>query len=250
MELENITFKRLAIQLPTGAGRVNTIITVDSKRSIIQVKNYDTICLARAIVVGLAVNNKEKFQTIFQNKLTEEELKEIKYRRQNKTQINQGILSDNEKQYLKEGRKIQDVLAQALHRICDISIKPKGNDFQDAKLFEEALDISVHIFNAESRQIYKGIDRLAKVNIFMSDNHYDVISNLPGFTCTNSSHHKAEEKQGKACKSATKCDVSQQTSQCNTYYKFFYGKTCFDNHIKNKKCIEHSYKCEKCDRFC
>jgi len=58
MELENITFKLLAIELPTGAGRVNTIITVDSKRSIIQVKNYDTICLARAIVVGLAVNNK------------------------------------------------------------------------------------------------------------------------------------------------------------------------------------------------
>jgi len=83
----------------------------------------------------------------------------------------------------------------------------------------------------------------------MSDNHYDVISNFSGFTCANSSHHKAKEKQCKACKSATKCDVSQQTSQCSTCYKFFYGKTCFDNHIKNEKCITHSYKCEKCDRF-
>jgi len=217
MELENITFKLLAIELPTGDGRVNTIITVDSKRSLIQVKNYGTICLARAIVVGLAVNSKEKFQTIFQNKLTEEELKEINYRRQNKTQLNQGILSDNEKQYLKEGRKIQDVLAQALHRICDISIKPKGNDFQDAKLFEKSLDISVHIYNAESIQIYKGIDRLAKVNIFMSDNHYDVISNLSGFTCGND-HNKKAELKCKAFKSATKCDVSQQTSQCSTCY--------------------------------
>jgi len=107
MELENITFKLLAIELPTGAGkRVNRIITSDSKRSIIQVTNDDTLCLARAIVVGLAVNNKQKFQTIFQNKLTEEELKEINHRRQNKTQINQGILSENEKQYMKEGRKI------------------------------------------------------------------------------------------------------------------------------------------------
>jgi len=96
------------------------------------VRNYDTICLARAIVLGLAVNNKEKFQTIFKNKLMEEEVKDINYRRQNKTQINQGILSDNEKQYLKEGRKIQDVLAHALHRICYVPIKPKENDFQDA----------------------------------------------------------------------------------------------------------------------
>jgi len=126
MELENITFKLLAIELPTGAGRVNTIITADSKRSIIQVRNYDTICLARAIVVGLAVKNKEKFQTVFQNKLTEE-LKDINYRRQNKTQNNQGILSDNEKTYLVKGLKMQTVLAEALHRLCKISIKPEGS---------------------------------------------------------------------------------------------------------------------------
>jgi len=145
--------------------------------------------------------------------------------------------------------KIQDVLAHVLHRICDRPIKLKGNDFQDAKLFEEALDISVLIYNTESRQIYKGIDRLAKVNIFKSDNHYDVISNLSGFTCADSSHHKADEKQCKACKSAIKCDGSQQTSQCSTCYKFFCGKTCFDDHIKNKKCIEHSFECDRCDRF-
>jgi len=115
----------------------------------------------------LAVNNKDKFQKIFQNKLTEEEVKEINHRRQNKTQINQGILSDNEKTCLVKGLKMRTVLAQALHRMCDISIKSEGNDFQDAKLFEEALDISGHIYNAESRQIYKGIDRPAIVNIFM-----------------------------------------------------------------------------------
>jgi len=64
------------------------------------------------------------------------------------------------------------------------------NYFQDAKLFEEALDISVHIYNAEFRQIYKGIDRPAVVNIFMSDKHYDVISNLSGFICENESNKK------------------------------------------------------------
>jgi len=60
MKMEDITFKLLSVEIPAG-GRVNKIITVDSKRSIIQIRNNDTICLARAIAVGLAVvNNREK----------------------------------------------------------------------------------------------------------------------------------------------------------------------------------------------
>ena len=47
MKLEDMTFKLLNIQIPTGSGkRVNRIITVDSKRSIIQIRNKDTLCLA------------------------------------------------------------------------------------------------------------------------------------------------------------------------------------------------------------
>jgi len=38
-------------------------------------------------------------------------------------------------------------------------------------------------------------------------------------------------------KSPTKCDVFQQTGQC-------------DKFVNNKKCIEHSYRCEKCVRLC
>ena len=53
------------------------IITVDSRRSIIQIRNKDTICLAIAIAVGLAVNNREKLGDVFRNKLTEDKLKQI-----------------------------------------------------------------------------------------------------------------------------------------------------------------------------
>ena len=35
MKPEDITFKLLTIEIPTGKGRINKIITVDSKRSII-----------------------------------------------------------------------------------------------------------------------------------------------------------------------------------------------------------------------
>ena len=97
-------------------------------------------------------------------------MKDINKGRQTKnfTQINNGILSDNEKSYLIDGRKLQTVLARALHRLYKISDKPDGNDFEDAKLFEERLDIEIQIFNLESRQIYKGTDKPVKVYILMS----------------------------------------------------------------------------------
>ena len=52
MNIENITFKLTAIELPHGTGRkVNTIINLDDKRSITQINNKDTICLVRAVII-------------------------------------------------------------------------------------------------------------------------------------------------------------------------------------------------------
>ena len=39
--------------------------------------------------------------------------------------MNEGILPDNEKKYLINVRKMQDVLAKALHRLCKIPIKKR-----------------------------------------------------------------------------------------------------------------------------
>jgi len=250
MNIEDITFKLMSIELPKGEGRrVNAIINVDSKRSIIQVKNYDTICLARAIVVGLAANSIANFQDIFKNNMTEKEMNEINKRRQTKSQINTGILSENEKTYLVDGRMLQTVLAQALHRICNIPIKAEGNDLQDVKLFEDKLNIEIQIYNLEARQIYKRTEMPTKIYLLLSQNHYDVISNMPGFTCKNESHHSSEDKKCKACKESTKCDTTAKTLSCTKCKKHYYGQTCLANHIKNKRCIEHSYMCEKCFRF-
>jgi len=107
MKPEDMTFKLLSIQIPTGSGkRVNRIVTVDSKHSIIQIRNKDTLCLARAIIVGLAVHNREKLQDTFKNNITGNELNEINKTRQSKSKINQCVISDNEKSYLIDGRKV------------------------------------------------------------------------------------------------------------------------------------------------
>jgi len=144
---------------------------------------------------------------------------------------------------------MQDVLAKALHRLCKIPIKETGNDFQDVKHFEERLNIEIQIYNFESRQIYKGKENLIKFYILMSENHFDVISNIAGFTCANEDRSRSENHKCKACKSETKCNVNEPPVSCEMCNKHFYGKTCFGYHIANKICVEHSYKCAKCHRF-
>lgn len=156
MNVEDISFKLLAVEIRSGGRRVNSINTVEGKRSIIRLQNSNTICLARAIVGSLAINNREKLQSIFKNALTPDELKQINKTRQNRSQINEGVISDNEIQYVKKGRELQGILAKILHRLCQIEIKENGNDFQDAKVFAERLDIEIQIYNLESRAIYLG----------------------------------------------------------------------------------------------
>ena len=148
-----------------------------------------------------------------------------------------------------KGEKIQKVLAQALHRLYKIPIKEAGNDLQDLKLFEENLDIEIQIYNLESRQIYKGCENQIKVYILMAESHFDVISNIAAFTCANEDRHKSRDRKCKACKNETKCDTEKPQMSCVKCCKYFYGKSCFSNHIENKKCIEHSYMCKKCHRF-
>ena len=143
INIDNITFKLTAIELPHGTGRkVNNIINLDDKRSITQISNKDTICLVRAVIVALSYHE-DKLQEIFKEKLTATELKDIDYRRQLKTEINEGVVSRNEIKYIQQGgtKKLQTVLSKALHRIYSIFIKDSGNNFTDVKLIEEKLDI-------------------------------------------------------------------------------------------------------------
>jgi hypothetical protein len=91
-------------------------------------------------------------------------LKEINEGRQksNYTKLNEGILSDLDKSYLAVGRKVQKVLAETLHRLCEVAIKDKGNDLQDVKTCEEKLDIEIQIYTSEPRQIYGGAEKHVK----------------------------------------------------------------------------------------
>ena len=77
------------------------------------------------------------------------------------------------------------------------------------------------------RQIYRGKENPIKVYILMSEDHFDVISNINGFTCINDDRNKSEYSKCKACKSKTKCEITQTKISCIKCHRQFNSKTCF-----------------------
>jgi len=168
------------------------------------------LCLVRAILVGLCLSfNQARLQEVFKSKLTDEEIKKLNYRRQaNKTKINEGILSEVEIKYLRQGgnKKLQTILAHSFHRIYSIPIKDTGNDFSDIKSIEEILGIEIQVYSIDTRQIYAGIKRPVKIYFKLSNNHYDVISSLPAFLGSNVRRWESIQKQKcEACKNPIQC---------------------------------------------
>jgi len=73
------------------------------------------------------------------------------------------------KQIILKRRGIQTVLANTLHKLCEVPIKETGSDFEDAKRFEEQMYVQIQIYDLESRQIYVGKENHTKVYILMSE---------------------------------------------------------------------------------
>jgi hypothetical protein len=250
IDITSIIFKLLAIEIPKGSGkRVNKIIDVSNSRCIITVKNDDTTCLVKAIIVGLSVDNIDKLQEIFKGKLNQQEINMINKSRQSKTQINEGIFSKNEIIYLRQNdtRKLLSVLSFAFHRIYKIDIKEHGNDLQDLTYIEDKLDIEVSVYNIDKRIIYNGNTKPIKIYILLNNNHYDVISMIIAF---NSSADKDRDmKKCKACHNKSGCDKSDYNIICEKCNKRFYSPACLGNHINNNKCLDYSYFCINCHRI-
>jgi len=139
----------LKIEVPTGAGfhKSGKIVNKNELRSVIQIRNDDTLCCGKSILVCLAVNFEENVQLLFKNRLNKDEIERINKERRSATNIQNGIISDNEITYLKQVRsKLLTVLAQAFHRLTTIPIREKGNSLSDVNLFAMSLTIQINVY--------------------------------------------------------------------------------------------------------
>ena len=109
-----------SIKIPTGKGRLYlSNDTVSRKRSIVTVKNDDTTCLVRSIVMAMANLHPEKWT---------------------KTQLQDGF---------NKSRKLQEKQALKLHEEAQVEINDYGNDLSDVEVFAKHLGIEINIINAE-----------------------------------------------------------------------------------------------------
>ncbi|VDI62247.1 Hypothetical predicted protein [Mytilus galloprovincialis] len=154
LNLEEVIFEVTVIPNRKGKGKALKILDVTNKRSIIQIKNDDTICLSRAIVTSLA-----------SNKLLKD-------------------FTDSQLKHINEGRPLQKRVAEDLHEQSGVEIKEEGNNLDDLKAFENYLNIRIIVFTSNSTEyiLYNGNEEYnEQIYLYYHDEHFDTITNITGF---------------------------------------------------------------------
>ena len=195
VEYKSVPLNELLVEVqstkvPRGTGRLkidkNNIV---DKKSIICIKNADTICLARAIVTAQANINKSKWT---------------------KSQIKNGFNGS---------RKLQEDEARKLHEKAGVEINDFGNTLEDINTFAKHLGVQINIVDADyfNEIIYtsegESIDGKI-IYLYKNKNHYDVITSMPGFlgkdyychTCKKPYTHRDKHKCPKKCMSCFRYD--------------------------------------------
>lgn len=115
----------------------------------------------------------------------------------------------------------------------------------DVKTFQLALPgYQIHIVSKESFNaiVYQGPEAEKKIYLYHHDNHYDVITTMPGFLnrsyfcqkCQKGYDHKEKHICNEPCYLCHKCheDQSEYWQYCSTCNRHFKNKTCLQLHAK------------------
>ena len=146
------------IKVPKGAGRLRvTCNNLTQKRTVIRIKNSDTMFLAREIVTAMAIQEPEKWS---------------------KSQLHDGI---------KKGRALQTKLAKDLHAESGVDINDWGNDFKDIQKISEHLKVQINVLDAEqfNEIVFSNNNYPKKIYLYKDKDHYDVITSMTAFNNTD-----------------------------------------------------------------
>ena len=261
--LSELEIRVPGVKLPRGSGRVRIDLNnVATKKSIICIKNNDTMCLARAIVTAVANINKTKWT---------------------RSQLKKGF---------NESRKLQEDEARKLHKNAGVEINDHGSTLEDVNTFAKHLGVQINIvdkgyFNEIVHTTEESIVDGNVIYLYKNKNHYDVITTMAGFlgkayycdTCKKSykcrDKHKCPTKCLACFKSDSNCKGPEIT--CNECNRVFHGDKCFKEHVRNrakgkkpdivcdlvKKCLKCSWvvtnlkkhvcghsECSNCKKYC
>ena len=216
------------VSMPSGGkGNKRSEINLEKKRSIVRIQNDDDLCMARALVAAKAK-----------------------------------LDNDHQYKYVADYRKpMQTRLAQELHQNAGVPLGPCG--LEQAKQFQAYLtDYQINIVSKEysNKIIFTGPEKEKKIYLYMHNNHYDVITKMPGFfacnyychTCKKAYNNQEEHRCPNACNCCgfpSECPiVSWQT--CQDCHRLFKSQQCYQQHKQSRgdaqSVCQSLVKCMKC----
>ena len=206
------------VSMPSGGkGRKRTEMNLEKhlekKRSVVRIQNKDDLCMARALVVAKA-------------KVDEDPLYKS--------------IADHRK-------SMQTRMAQELHANADVPLDadvPLGPcGIEEAKRFQAYLsEYQINIASKEYNNniIYSGPDKDKKIYLYMHNNHYDVITEMPGFFARAYYCHECKKAynnvENHLCPNSCKCCGSRPICPelswmpCNDCGRMFKSQQCYDQH--------------------
>ena len=217
---ESLRIHLIVVEDPRGRGKKRITRTFNlqrllaSKHSYVNIKNPDELCMARALVTGMAYYNRKKSKKHW-----------------------------NEYKYMCSGKSCQRSQALELHAKAQVPIESCG--LKEARLFEMALNLNedtplyrIVIYSQEhfGQVIYKGEKQAShQLTLWYSGGHYDVITNPVAFfgdsyyctECLKSYHSKPIHSCIKTCErcKSNKCASNKEIAQvlCHDCHRSFYG---------------------------
>ena len=234
---DTVTIDINHVKTPQGSGKskrttFNIRDHLKEKKTIIRINNKDDFCLARALAVSIARIEKDPRYA----------------------------------QIRKSDRHIQLERALDLHVAANVPLGPCG--IEEVKLFQNYLsNYQIIIVSGDHNNsiIYPpkppGTDEKPIISLYFHNNHFDVITKLPGFLnksyfckrchkCySNTTDHVCPAMCG-SCRGFG-CVLKGEGIVCNECNRLFKNQACYDHHKEpinggGRSVCESVRKCEKC----
>lgn len=231
---ETLTIELVHVNSISGSGyKMKPVVDiskmVEKKQSIIQIRNKDELCCARALVTATSrIEKHPQWNSI------------------------------------RQGRSIQRALATDLHEKAGIPIGNCG--IEEVKKFQRVLlNYQIHVISKEhfNAIIYQGPEGGTPIYLYNHNNHYDVITTMTGFLnrnffcdqCKKGYDHKERHSCNNPCRFCRKLhsDDNEAWQYCETCNCRFVNQTCFAQHKSKTKhglsTCELYYRCKDCNQL-